>query len=124
LSKCPARQQGLETLKRGREWHPLPAPLSFREASADVSRFYLWGLTTATRSPAFARPSDHGRVRALATRLNAAIAAGFADPKMKARIAQLGGVALPGSPADFARLVADDTGKWSRVIKRARSKVE
>ena len=43
---------------------------------------------------------------------------------MKARIAQLGGVALPGSPADFARLVADDTGKWGQVIKRAGIKVE
>jgi tripartite-type tricarboxylate transporter receptor subunit TctC len=57
-------------------------------------------------------------------RLNTEVLAGLADPKMKARIADLGGVALPGSPADFAKLIAEDTAKWGKVIKRAGIKVE
>jgi tripartite-type tricarboxylate transporter receptor subunit TctC len=61
---------------------------------------------------------------AIIEQLDTAIMAGLADPKMKARIAELGGVALPGSPADFARLIAEDTGKWGQVIERARIKVE
>jgi tripartite-type tricarboxylate transporter receptor subunit TctC len=57
-------------------------------------------------------------------RLNTEVLAGLADPKMKARIADLGGVALPGSPADFAKLIAEDTAKWGKVIKWAGIKVE
>ena len=36
---------------------------------------------------------------------------------MKARLADLGGVALPGSPADFTKLIADETEKWGKVIR-------
>jgi tripartite-type tricarboxylate transporter receptor subunit TctC len=52
-------------------------------------------------------------------KLNEAINAGLADPKMKARLADLGGVALPGSPAEFGKLIADETEKWAKVIKFA-----
>jgi tripartite-type tricarboxylate transporter receptor subunit TctC len=47
------------------------------------------------------------------------INAGLADPKMKARLADLGGTALPGSPAEFGKLIADDTEKWGKVVKFA-----
>ena len=47
------------------------------------------------------------------------INAALADPNMKARLVDLGGVALPGSPAEFGKLMTDDTGKWSKVIKFA-----
>jgi tripartite-type tricarboxylate transporter receptor subunit TctC len=50
-------------------------------------------------------------------RLNHAINAAFADPKMKARLADTGGAALPGSPADFGKLLAEETEKWAKVIK-------
>ncbi|MET0630372.1 MAG: tripartite tricarboxylate transporter substrate binding protein [Xanthobacteraceae bacterium] len=50
-------------------------------------------------------------------RLNQAINAAFADPKMKARLADTGGAALPGSPADFGKLLAEETEKWAKVIK-------
>jgi tripartite-type tricarboxylate transporter receptor subunit TctC len=50
-------------------------------------------------------------------RLNKEINAGLADPKLKARFADLGGTSLAGSPADFAKLIADDTEKWRKVIK-------
>jgi tripartite-type tricarboxylate transporter receptor subunit TctC len=52
-------------------------------------------------------------------RLNREINEALADPKMKARFADLGGTALPGSPAEFGKLVADETEKWSKVIKFA-----
>ena len=51
--------------------------------------------------------------------LNAQINATLADPKLKARFADLGGVALPGSPADFAKLIRDETEKWGKVIRAA-----
>ena len=50
-------------------------------------------------------------------RLNQAINAAFADPKMKARLADTGGAALPGSPADFGKLLVEETEKWAKVIK-------
>jgi tripartite-type tricarboxylate transporter receptor subunit TctC len=56
--------------------------------------------------------------------LNREIVAGLADPGMNARIADLGGTALPGSPADFGMLIAEDTAKWGQVIRRAGIKVE
>ena len=50
-------------------------------------------------------------------KLNKEINAGLADPKMKARLADLGGTVLPGSPADFGKLIADETEKWGKVIQ-------
>jgi tripartite-type tricarboxylate transporter receptor subunit TctC len=50
-------------------------------------------------------------------KLNREINAALADPKMKARLADIGGTVLPGSPTDFAKLIADETEKWSKVVK-------
>jgi tripartite-type tricarboxylate transporter receptor subunit TctC len=50
-------------------------------------------------------------------KLNQEINAGLADPKVKARLAELGGILIPGSPADFGKLVAAETDKWAKVIK-------
>jgi tripartite-type tricarboxylate transporter receptor subunit TctC len=58
-----------------------------------------------------------GTPAAIIDRLNVEINASFADPVMKARFADAGGDPLPGSPADFGRLIADETEKWARVIK-------
>jgi tripartite-type tricarboxylate transporter receptor subunit TctC len=52
-------------------------------------------------------------------KLNKEINAALADPKMKARLAEWGATALPGSPADFGKLIADETEKWAKVIKSA-----
>jgi tripartite-type tricarboxylate transporter receptor subunit TctC len=52
-------------------------------------------------------------------RLNNEISAMLADPKMKVRLADLGDVPLPITPADFGRLVADETEKWRKVIRGA-----
>jgi tripartite-type tricarboxylate transporter receptor subunit TctC len=56
--------------------------------------------------------------------LNRHINAMVADPKVKARIAELGASPLAGSPADFGRLIADDTEKWAKVVKFAGMKPE
>jgi tripartite-type tricarboxylate transporter receptor subunit TctC len=56
--------------------------------------------------------------------LNAAINAILADPKAKARLAELGGTVLPGSPADFGKLIAAETEKWGRVVRAANIKPE
>ncbi|HEY5378325.1 MAG TPA: tripartite tricarboxylate transporter substrate binding protein [Pseudolabrys sp.] len=50
-------------------------------------------------------------------KLNKEINAGLADPKIKARLMELGGILIPGSPADFGKLIATDTEKWAKVIK-------
>jgi tripartite-type tricarboxylate transporter receptor subunit TctC len=57
-------------------------------------------------------------------KLNKEVNAALADPKMKARLSDLGGAVLPGSPADFAKLIADETEKWAKVIRAANIKAE
>jgi tripartite-type tricarboxylate transporter receptor subunit TctC len=57
-------------------------------------------------------------------RLNKEINAGLADPKIKARLADLGGTPFVGSPADFGKLIADETEKWGKVVKFAGLKPE
>ena len=48
----------------------------------------------------------------------------LADPKMKARLTDLGGTVLALSPADFGKLIADETEKWGKVIRAADIKAE
>jgi tripartite-type tricarboxylate transporter receptor subunit TctC len=57
-------------------------------------------------------------------KLNKEINAGLVDPKIAARIADLGATVLPGSPADFGKLIAGETEKWGKVIKSAGIKPE
>ena len=57
-------------------------------------------------------------------KLNKEINAALADPNMKARLADLGGMVLVGSPADFGKLIADETEKWGKVIRAANIKAE
>jgi tripartite-type tricarboxylate transporter receptor subunit TctC len=57
-------------------------------------------------------------------KLNREINAGLADPKMRSRFADLGGVVIAGSPVDFGKLIADETDKWGKVVKFAGIKPE
>jgi tripartite-type tricarboxylate transporter receptor subunit TctC len=56
--------------------------------------------------------------------LNKATNAALADPMMKTRFTELGAILLPGSPADFGKLLADETEKWGKVVKFAGAKVD
>jgi len=57
-------------------------------------------------------------------KLNKDINACLADPKLKARIADLGGIAITGSPADFGKLIVEETEKWAKVVKFSGAKAE
>ena len=56
--------------------------------------------------------------------LNKEINASLTDPKVKARFANLGGIVLTGSPADFGKLIAEETEKWAKVIRAVHIKVQ
>ena len=55
-------------------------------------------------------------------KLNGAIKASLADPKMTARLADLGAATIAGSPAAFGALIASETEKWAKVIRAANIK--
>jgi tripartite-type tricarboxylate transporter receptor subunit TctC len=57
-------------------------------------------------------------------KLNKEINAGLSDPKLKARLVDLGGIALPGSPSEFGKFIADETEKWGKVVKFAGIKAD
>ena len=75
----------------------------------DVSSWYGIGAPKST-------PAE------IVERLNTAINASIADPKFQARLANLGGTVLAGSPADFGKLISDETKKWGKVIVAANIK--
>src|SRR5262245_56364650 len=72
-----------------------------------------WGIAAPQATPA-----------EIVDRLNKEINTSFADAKIKARLADLGGPPLAGSPADFRKLIADETEKWGKVIRAAHIKPE
>ncbi len=101
------------------------------------------GVTTATRSEAlpdlptvaetvagyeasafFGMGAPKGTPPEIIEALNKEINAGLADPKVKARLAELGGMLVGGTPADFGKLVAEETAKWGRVIKEGGVQLE
>jgi tripartite-type tricarboxylate transporter receptor subunit TctC len=72
-----------------------------------------WGLGAPTDTPA-----------AIVDKLNREINAGLADPRLNARLTELGATALPGSPAEFGALIARDTEKWGRIVRAGNMRVE
>jgi tripartite-type tricarboxylate transporter receptor subunit TctC len=55
-------------------------------------------------------------------KLNKEINAALADPKIKARLADMGGIPIAGTPADFGKLLAEETEKWGKVVKASGAK--
>jgi tripartite-type tricarboxylate transporter receptor subunit TctC len=65
-----------------------------------------------------------GTPRAIIATLNQAVNAVLADPRLKARFAELGGIPMPTTPAEFGKLIRDETEKWAKVIRAANIKPE
>jgi tripartite-type tricarboxylate transporter receptor subunit TctC len=65
-----------------------------------------------------------GTPPAAVARLNAEINAALADPKMKARLEDLGGILMPGTPAEFGAFIRAETEKWAKVVEFSGAKAE
>jgi tripartite-type tricarboxylate transporter receptor subunit TctC len=117
----PAPVAAIEHIKAGKlralavttatRWEGLPDIPTLSEFVPGYEVFSLFGVG----APRNTRAEIIGR-------LNTEINAGLADPKIKARLADLGGTVLAGSPADFGRLVTTETEKWRKVIRTANIK--
>ena len=118
---------------------PMPSSIEYIRAG----RLRALAVTTATRSEALPEIPTLGESvpgyeastwtgigaprntpAEIVDRLNREINAGLADPKLKAQFADLGGTVLPGSPAEFGRLIAEETEKWAKVVRFAGVKAE
>jgi tripartite-type tricarboxylate transporter receptor subunit TctC len=104
------RALGIATVARSQRLPDLPSVSEF-VPGYESSAFFGFGAPADT--PA-----------AIVDKLNGEINAGLADPKLKARLADLGGVLVAGSPADFKALIAAETEKWAKVIRAANIKAE
>ena len=129
----PARRTGAGHLR----------PMAVVDRVHRAGKLRALAVTTATRSEAlpdiptvgdfvpgyeasvwFGIGAPKGTPAEIVDKLNKEINAALADPKIKARIADLGGTALAGSPAEFGKLIADETEKWAKVIRAANIKAE
>ncbi len=103
------RALGVTTATRSAELPDVPSISEF-VPGYEASAFY--GLHAAKGTPA-----------EIVEKLNRQINAALADPTMKAKLANLGGIMMPGTPADFGKMVADETAKWANVIHEANIKL-
>jgi len=113
-------------------------PMSAAIGPVRAGKLRALGVTTAARSPALPDVptvadtvpgyeasaatgigAPRGTPPEIVERLNRAINAAFADAGMTARLADTGGTPLPGTPAEFARVLADETEKWGKVVRFA-----
>jgi tripartite-type tricarboxylate transporter receptor subunit TctC len=116
---------------------PMVVPI----AQVKAGKLPALAVTTATRSEAlpdiptvgefvlgyeastwFGLGAPNGTPAEIIDKLNQETNAALADPKIKARMVESGGNALAGSPADFGKLIADETEKWGKVIRAANIK--
>jgi tripartite-type tricarboxylate transporter receptor subunit TctC len=72
----------------------------------------------------FGMAAPAGTPTAIVDKLNREVNAGLADPTIKARLDDMGGMVLAGSPAEFGKLIVDETAKWGKVIREAGIKAE
>jgi len=120
-------------------FNSLPASIEYIKAGT----LRALAVTTATRSemlpgipimgefvPGYEAPTWYGvgvpknTPAEIIGKLNQEVNAALADPKVKARLADLGGTPLPGSPAEFGKLIAEETEKWAKVIRAANIKAQ
>ncbi|HKU70223.1 MAG TPA: tripartite tricarboxylate transporter substrate binding protein [Burkholderiales bacterium] len=117
----------------------LPASIGYIKAG----KLKALGVTTLTRTPAlpdvppvadtvkgyeasawFGMGAPKGTPQEIVAKLNAEINRALADPKMKEKLAELGGTPIAGTPADFWKLHTAETEKWAKVVKFSGAKVE
>jgi tripartite-type tricarboxylate transporter receptor subunit TctC len=94
-------------------WEELPDIPTVSEFVPGYEASIWWGVGVPKDTPT-----------GIVDRLNTEINAGLADPKLRVRLAELGGTVLTGSPADFGMLIAGETEKWAKVVKAANIKPE
>ncbi len=94
-------------------WEGLPDIPTVADFVSGYEATSLFGLGAPKQTPA-----------AIIERLNREINAALDDPNLKTRLVDLGGTLLAGSPADFGKLMSDDTEKWGKVIRAANIKTE
>jgi tripartite-type tricarboxylate transporter receptor subunit TctC len=94
-------------------WEGLPDIPTVGDFVSGYEATSLFGLGAPKQTPAV-----------IIERLNREINVGLDDPNLKTRLIELGGTLLAGSPAEFGKLIADDTEKWGKVIRAAGIKAE
>jgi tripartite-type tricarboxylate transporter receptor subunit TctC len=104
------RALGVSTLTRSEALPDVPAISEF-VPGYESSGYFGFGVPKNT-------PAE------IVDRLNREINAGLADPRLKSRLADLGGMTLAGTPADLGMLNAEETDKWAKVIRAANIKPE
>src|SRR5476649_57452 len=72
----------------------------------------------------FGLAAPHGTPNEIVDLINKTVNEGLNDPKVQAKLKDLGGVSFPGSAADFGKLLADDTAKWEKVVHAANLSIE
>ena len=104
------RALGVTVAKR---WPALPDIPTIAETLPGYEASVWYGISAPKGTPAD-----------IVAILNKSVTAGLADPKVKAKLAELGGIPMPMSPAEFGKLVADETEKWAKVVKFANISVD
>ena len=119
--------------------NPLPSSLNFMQ----TGKLRALAVTSATRQAAlpdvptvgefvpgyegtawFGIGAPKNTPKEIVDKLNQEINTGLADPKLKARLEELGGVPMSMTPTDFGKFITDETEKWGKVVKFADLKVE
>ncbi|MGA8626049.1 MAG: tripartite tricarboxylate transporter substrate binding protein [Pseudolabrys sp.] len=120
-------------------FNPLPSSLNFIQ----TGKLRALAVTSATRQAAlpdvptvgefvpgyegaalFGNGAPKNTPKEIVDKLNQEINTGLADPKLKARLEELGGVPMSMTPTDFGKFITDETEKWGKVVKFADLKVE
>ena len=73
---------------------------------------------------ASAQAAESGKPANIVEKINKTVNDALADPKMKMRLADLGGIPMGGTPADFGKVMASETAKWEKAVKFSGASIE